>query len=80
MDDRAVDDLIRLYAELRGVSEDEAVRVLLKVVLTFRQAMAEHGVPPHPDGACPAPGCPCAVLEDAVFARACELLGVRESA
>jgi hypothetical protein len=43
------------------------------VTAAFEQAMTEHGIPPHPAGDCPAPGCPCTALADAVTERAVQL-------
>jgi hypothetical protein len=45
----------------------------------FLQAMREVGLPEHPGGQCPAPGCQCALLADVVEARACEILGIAVS-
>ncbi len=46
------------------------------VLLAFRQAMEDLGIPPHPDGKCPEPDCPCADYEWVVEARARDLLGL----
>jgi hypothetical protein len=48
-------------------------RALTVVARAFAQAMTEHGIPPHPGGECPAPGCPCRDLEDQVTGRAVQL-------
>jgi hypothetical protein len=48
-------------------------RALAAVVRAFGQAMTEHGIAPHPDGACPGPGCRCQELEDQVTSRAIDL-------
>jgi hypothetical protein len=48
-------------------------RALAAVTRAFEQAMREHGIPPHPGGTCPTPGCPCAELADQVEERAVQL-------
>ena len=45
-----------------------------RVLAAFRQAMADHAVPAHPAGKCPATPCPCSAAADAIEARARELL------
>jgi hypothetical protein len=45
-----------------------------RVLAAFRQAMADHSVPAHPDGNCPAASCPCWAAAGAIEARARELL------
>jgi hypothetical protein len=44
------------------------------VLGAYRQAMADLGIPPHPQGQCPATPCPCSAAADAIEARARELL------
>ena len=43
-------------------------------VRAFHQAMAEFGIPHHPGGECPFPGCQCADLADQVEARAVQIV------
>ena len=52
-------------------------RALAAVHAAFEQAMTEHGIPPHPGGQCPAPGCPCKEQADQVYDRAIELAAAR---
>ena len=42
----------------------------------WKQAMAEFGVPEHPDGKCPAQPCPCSPMAEMVTFRAYELMGL----
>lgn len=47
------------------------------VLLAFRQAMEDLGIPPHPDGKCPQEyDCPCGEYDWVVEARARDLLGL----
>ena len=47
------------------------------VLLAFRQAMEDLGIPPHPGGRCPQEaGCPCGEYNWVVEARARDLLGL----
>ena len=47
-----------------------------RVIAAYRQAMADLGVPTHPQGQCPPEPypCPCRGMDDAIEARAIELL------
>lgn len=47
------------------------------IAAAFRQAFEESGLPPHPGGECPAPGCPCESMTDAMEARAIELAAAK---
>jgi len=53
---------------------DEMPRPVRPVIGAFRQAMADLGVPPHPDGQCPPPPRPCREMEAKIEARARQLL------
>lgn len=44
------------------------------VIGAFIWALAEFGIPPHPDGECPAPGCGCKDAAGAVDARAVQII------
>jgi hypothetical protein len=46
-----------------------------RIVLdAFKQACAEAGIPEHPAGDCPTPGCRCEELGDQVEARAIQII------
>ena len=48
-------------------------RALAVVARAFEQAMAEHGIAPHPGGDCPTAGCRCRDLAGQVEDRAVQL-------
>jgi hypothetical protein len=66
----------RLLAEYYEMPIMETTEAFNQTLAAFRRAMAEFGIPEHPGGQCPAPGCQCSPLEALVTARAHELLGI----
>ena len=66
---------VRLLAEYYEMPLAETAIAFSLTLAAFRQAAAEFGIPEHPGGKCPAPGCQCMPLEALVTARANELLG-----
>ena len=66
---------VRLLAEYYEWPLAEAAEAFRLTLAAFKQAFAEFGIPEHPGGKCPAPGCQCMPLEALVTARANELLG-----
>ena len=68
-------------AETIQLTEEEARALggkpehVRRVLVAFRQAMADHGVPPHLDGQCQSADCACDELTESIAQRAAELLG-----
>lgn len=69
---------VRLLAQYYEMPLAETAAAFDRALAAFRQAMAEFGIPEHPGGRCPSPGCQCSPLEALVSARADELLGLME--
>jgi hypothetical protein len=69
----------RLLAEYYEMPLAETAVAFSVTLAAFKQAMAEFGIPEHPGGKCPSPGCQCSPLEMLVTVRAEELLGLAES-
>ena len=69
----------RLLAEYYEWPLAEAAAAFNHALGAFKQAMAEFGIPEHPGGKCPSPGCQCSPLEALVTARAYELLGWQDA-
>ena len=66
---------VRLLAEYYEMPLAETAAAFNMTLAAFKQALDEFGIPEHPDGKCPSPGCQCSPLEALVTARANELLG-----
>jgi hypothetical protein len=75
-DDYDYSPVVRLLAQWHEVPLEAAEAGWNRIIAAFKQAMAEFGIPEHPDGRCPDAGCQHSALEPLVTARADELLGL----
>jgi hypothetical protein len=72
----SLSDALRWDAALTMLAAALRAGRLAEVAAAFRQAMAELGIPDHPDGECPDKFCPCVPFEPLVMARVAALLAV----
>ena len=69
-----------LLAQWWECPRDTASVTLDRTIAAWKQAMAESGVPEHPEGRCPSQPCPCEAVADQVTRRACELMSLPPAA